>query len=66
MNDGFGRKLFHEYFYKRLSELDDEERQVINAIRTKTGLVILCDKLRALELEKQVVTSIYEDLRLFF
>lgn len=63
MTEPYARVLLHEYFYKRLSELDETERELISAIRTKTGLVILCDKLRAVEIEKQVIIRLYEELR---
>ena len=66
MPEPYERRLIHEYFYKRLSDLDEEQRKVISAIRTKSGLVILCDKLRALELEKRVVVDIYEELKYFY
>jgi len=59
-------ELIHEYFYRRLCELDEEQRTVISALRTKAGLVILCDKLRGLETEKRVLIGIYEDLKHFF
>lgn len=66
MTEPYERILLHEYFYRRLTNIDEEQRKVISAIRTKPGLVILCDKLRALELEKMVVTHMYEELKLFF
>lgn len=60
----YQRNLLHEYFFGRLTELDEEERRIISAIRTKTGLLMLCDQLRAVELEKGIITRIYDDLRL--
>ena len=66
MVDSSERTLIHEYFYKRLSELDEEQRSLIYTMRTKTGLLILCDKLRALEVEKLVLMRVYEDLKVFF
>ena len=66
MPEPFERVVFHEYFYKRLSELEDEVFGVVSAMRTKKGLLILCDRLRALEVEKQVLMRVYEDLRLLF
>ena len=58
--------MLHEYFYNRLTELDEEQRSIICTMRTKTGLIILCDKLRALEAEKLALMRVYEDLRPFF
>jgi hypothetical protein len=60
------RILVYEYFYKRLCEVDEEIYNTIAAIRTKKGLIILCDRLRALEVEKQVLMRVYDDLRVFF
>jgi len=58
--------IFYEYFYNYLTELDEEQRKLISAIRTKTGLVILCDRLKAIEVEKQVVMRVYEELKVLF
>lgn len=64
--DKFSSELLREYFYVRLSELCDKESELIAALRTKRELLVLSDKLRALELEKLIVTQVYEELRLFF
>ncbi|MDL2233489.1 hypothetical protein LJC63_07920 [Ruminococcaceae bacterium OttesenSCG-928-L11] len=61
-----GRVLVHQYFYKRLSEIDEEEREVIRAIRTKVALVPLCDKLRQLDIEKRVIMQVYDELKLLY
>ena len=66
MVDGYGKNLLHEYFYKRLCEVDEEQRSIISAMRTKQGLIILCDKLRALDIEKQVIQGIYEELKYIY
>ena len=66
MPEPFERILMHEYFYKRLTELDEEQRSIIYTMRTKRGLLILCDRLRALELEKLVLMRVYEDMKGFF
>jgi len=66
MHDPFERVLLHEYFYKRLCEVDEEIYSTICAMRTKRGLIILCDKLRALELEKLILMRVYEDLKVFY
>lgn len=58
--------VFHEYFYKQFSEIDEEQRRLISAIRTKTGLVVLCDQLRETEIKKQALLRVYLDLRPFF
>lgn len=63
MFEPFGRVIVHEYFYKRFCEIDDEMQSLIRQIRTKSGLVILCDRLRALEMEKVVLVKVYEDLK---
>ena len=65
MSENLTRTLFHEYFYKRLTELEEEQRKVVYALRTKTGLLILCDKLRWLEAEKLALMRVYEDLKVF-
>lgn len=66
MAEPWSRILVHEYFYKKLSDLDEEQRQLICAIRTKRSLIILLDKLRALELEKMVLLRIYEEMKYLF
>ena len=60
------RTLLHEYFFKRLCEVDDEIFSTVCAMRTKKGLIILCDRLRVLEMEKLVLMRVYEDLKVFF
>ena len=60
------RELFAEYFYNKLSKVDLEIDDVVYAIRTKKGVLILCDKLRVLEAEKSALITVYEDLRVFF
>jgi len=65
-SDTPGLILIHEYFYKELCRLDEGIYNTVSAMRTKRGLIILCDRLRAMELEKQVLMRVYEDLRLFF
>lgn len=64
--DRFSRELLHEYFYVRLSELSEKESTLITALRTKKELLVLSDKLRALELERLIVMQVYEELRSFF
>ncbi len=54
-----------EYFYMRLSEIDEQERDLLYTMRTKKGLLVACDKLRALEQEKLVLMRVYKDLRPF-
>lgn len=66
MTTDYGKELLHKYFFRRLCLLDDEERKIISAMRTKTGLVILCDKLRHIEIEKQVIQGVYEELKYFY
>jgi hypothetical protein len=63
MSEPWGRILVCEYFYKRLSELDDEQRKLIYTLRTKRSLIPALDKLRYIELEKQILLRIYEDLK---
>ncbi len=63
--DSYSTVLFQEYFYKRLSELDEAQRELLYTMRTKKSILILCDKLRALEQEKLVLMRVYEDLRPF-
>lgn len=65
MSEPWGRILVCEYFYKRLSELDDEQRKLIYTLRTKRSLIPALDKLRSLELEKMVLLRVYEDLKAF-
>ena len=63
MVEPWARVLVHEYFYKRLSDLDEDQRKLIYALRTKRSLIPALDKLRALELEKHVLLRVYEDLK---
>ena len=57
--------IFNEYMYRRLSEISDEQEQVVLSIRLKKGILILSDRLRALEVEKCHLIRVYEDLRPF-
>jgi hypothetical protein len=66
MPEPWSRILVHEYFYKRLSDLDEEQRQLIYALRTKRSLIVLLDKLRYLEIEKQVTMRLYEEMKHLF
>lgn len=66
MAEPWARTLVHEYFYKRLSELDEEQRQLIYALRTKRSLIVLLDKLRYLEIEKLVTMRLYEEMKHLF
>ena len=63
MFEPWARVLVHEYFYKRLSDLDEDQRKLIYALRTKRSLIVLLDKLRYLEIEKMVLLRVYEDLK---
>ena len=63
MSEPWGRILVHEYFYKKLCDLDEEQRDLIYTLRTKRSLIPALDKLRALELEKHVLLRVYEDLK---
>lgn len=65
MFEPWARVLVHEYFYKRLSDLDEEGRELIYTLRTKRSLIPALDKLRYIELEKQVLLRVYEDLKGF-
>lgn len=65
MVEPWARVLVHEYFYKRLSDLDEDQRKLIYALRTKRSLIPAVDKLRSLELEKMVLLRVYEDLKAF-
>jgi len=58
--------LIHEYFYKRLSEIDEQEQRLIYALRTKKGLLVVCDQLRVLEIEKMVTMRLYEEMKMLF
>jgi len=66
LREQFSQELLREYFYNRLSELSEKEQELIAAVRTKKELLVLSDKLRALELEKLIITQVYEELRTFF
>jgi hypothetical protein len=66
MAEPWARTLMHEYFYKRLSDLDEEQRELIYAIRTKRSLIVLLDKLRYLEIEKLVTMRLYEEMKCLF
>ena len=63
MAEPWARVLVHEYFYKRFSDLDEEERKLIYTLRTKRSLIPALDKLRYIELEKQILLRVYEDLK---
>ena len=63
MAEPWARILVHEYFYKKLCDLDEEQRDLIYTLRTKRSLIPALDKLRALELEKMVLLRVYEDLK---
>lgn len=63
MAEPWARVLLHEYFYKRFSELDQEQRDIIYAMRTKMGLIIQIEKLWLLEIEKHVLQRVYHDLK---
>ena len=58
------RAILHEYYFRRLAELDDRENEIIVQIRQKRCLYILCDELRLISIEKQVILRMYEELRL--
>ena len=59
----YKKNHIHEYFYRRHSELDDLELQLLSTMRTKRTLLILCDKLREIELERLILMRIYDDIR---
>ena len=59
-------ELISEYFFRQLCALEEKQTELVLAIRTKKGLLILCDKLRVLEAEKSALITVYEDLRVFF
>jgi len=66
MTEPYSRILIHEYFYKRLSEIDEQEQRLIYALRTKKGLLVVCDQLRVLEIEKMVTMRLYEEMKMLF
>ena len=59
-------ELISEYFFRQLCALEEKQTELVLAIRTKKGLLILCDKLRELEVEKRILIRVYEDLKPFF
>ena len=59
-------ELISEYFFRQLCALEEKQTELVLAIRTKKGLLILCDKLRELEVEKRILIKVYEDLKPFF
>lgn len=56
--------LLHEYFYKRLTDIDEEISDLVYAMRTKKTLILACERIRELDLEKAVLVRVYNDLRL--
>lgn len=63
MSEPWARVLLHEYFYKRFTEIDEEERQLIYTIRTKPGRIVAIERLWQLEVEKHVLMGVYMDLK---
>jgi hypothetical protein len=59
------KKLLAEYFYAQICHVENLQDETITAMRTKKGLVILSDKLRALEIEKKVLMQVWSDLQPF-
>lgn len=59
-------EIMHEYFYGKLCEIDEKMETVIIDIRHKRGVLILCEEIRRLEIEKRCYEAIYDDLRLIF
>lgn len=58
--------IFHEYIYKKLCELEEQQETILYAMRTKKGLLILSDKLWEIEVQKAYLTSLYNELKQFF
>lgn len=55
-----------EWFHKRLDKVYGEQREIICAIRqnhSASSLLMQCDKLRTLEVEKLVILRLYEELK---
>jgi len=56
-------ELFAEYFFRRMVEIDENIDEVLCAMRTRRGVLVLCDKMRVLDAEKQMLIKIYNDLK---
>ena len=58
--------LLPEYFYRKLTRLDEKEDELIRAMRTKRGMYLLCDQLKTLAIEKRIVQQIHDELLPFW
>lgn len=58
--------IMHEYFFRKFCEIDEKLETVIIDIRHKRGLLILCEDLQRLEIERHYYEAIYNDLRHIF
>ena len=63
--DNLAKVTLHEYFYKRLCDYEYQEEELIRSLRTKKGIIPLCEGLREIHLKKLETMAIYDELRLF-
>jgi hypothetical protein len=61
------REVFMDWYFRRQAALEEEARKIIEAIRKnrEAAQPAACERLRMVEVQRQTLARVYEDLKGF-